>query len=568
MDLLVQGQILAQFARSALGWVWRNTHYPSPVKDNAKFMSPIEAVRLIGDGDVVADSGIGGTQRASVVYWAIRESFEKTGHPAGLTVMSIAGHGGRGLAPGTIEDLGRPGLCTRFVAGHFETCKAMLGLAAAGRCTLHCLPQGTMALLLDGLGAGRSSLLSRTGVGTFVDPRVGTGSAIAGGREQLISVRGERLRYRIPKIDVAVFNVPAADRKGNVYVKNAAMIGEAREIARAAKRNRGRVIANVGLVVDEGYGDVFLPADMIDAVVYYPDTEQAGGIPHRNHWPMFTTECDVSIAEGLERVRFVNWIAGFTPRRSAVDRAVARLAASVLAASVGKGALVNIGVGLPEEVCRVVFEAGLLDDLTLLTESGVIGGVPAPGIYFGTSVCPERIVSSAEIFKLCYERLDATCLGALQVDSQGNVNVSKRGPTIRDYVGPGGFIDLTTCARTIVFVSAWMARAVLEVDDGTVRIAREGTPKFVDRVDEITFNGPAALAAGKKVFYVTGVGVFRLTKRGVELVQRMPGIDVRRDILSRTSMKIVLPRGGRVPAVPRSIVTGQGFRLRVAGRRR
>ena len=48
----------------------------------------------------------------------------------------------------------------------------------------------------------------------------------------------------------------------------------------------------------------------------------------------------------------------------------------------------------------------------------------------------------------------------------------------------------------------------------------------------------------------------------------MPGIDVRRDILSRTSMKIVLPRGGRVPAVPRSIVTGQGFRLRVAGRRR
>ena len=97
----------------------------------------------------------------------------------------------------------------------------MLGLAAAGRCTLHCLPQGTMALLLDGLGAGRSSLLSRTGVGTFIDPRVGTGSAIAGGREQLISVRGERLRYRIPKIDVAVFNVPAADRKGNVYVKNA-----------------------------------------------------------------------------------------------------------------------------------------------------------------------------------------------------------------------------------------------------------------------------------------------------------------------------------------------------------
>src|SRR6185295_18673752 len=135
---------------------------------------------------------------------------------------------------------------------------------------------------------------------------------------------------------------------------------------------------------------------------------------------------------------------------------VARLAAATLLANVHKGAYVNIGIGLPEEVCRVVFEAGRLGDLTFLTESGVLGGLPAPGVYFGAALCPERILSSAEIFKLCYERLDATCLGVLQVDSLGNVNVSKRGDGPRNYVGPGGFIDLTAAAKTIVFVSAWM----------------------------------------------------------------------------------------------------------------
>src|SRR4029453_17929682 len=140
----------------------------------------------------------------------------------------------------------------------------MLELAAAGDCELQCIPQGTLALLIDALGRGEDSLLSETGVGTVVDPRVGTGSRVAAAGAPLISAEGDRLRYRIPSIDVAIFNAPAADRRGNIYVKHCATIGESAEIARAAKRHHGRVIANVGLVVDEGYDRVFLPAEMVD----------------------------------------------------------------------------------------------------------------------------------------------------------------------------------------------------------------------------------------------------------------------------------------------------------------
>jgi propionate CoA-transferase len=110
--------------------------------------------------------------------------------------------------------------------------------------------------------------------------------------DQLVTVEGDRLRYRIPPLDVAIFNAPAADRHGNIYVRNCAMIGETAEMARAAKRNHGRVIANVGLVVDEGYDRIYLPADLVDAVVYHPDTEQAV-IFHRWHWPALTTESTV-----------------------------------------------------------------------------------------------------------------------------------------------------------------------------------------------------------------------------------------------------------------------------------
>jgi acyl CoA:acetate/3-ketoacid CoA transferase len=49
------------------------------------------------------------------------------------------------------------------------------------------------------------------------------------------------------------------------------------------------------------------------------------------------------------------------------------------------------------------------------------------------------------------------------------------------------------------------------------------------------------------------------------LIQVMPGIDIQRDILAVSPMKIVLPEGDRVPVVTRDIVTGEGFRLRWPG---
>jgi len=317
----------------------------------------------------------------------------------------------------------------------------------------------------------------------------------------------------------------------------------------------------VGRVIEPDPDAVFLPADLIDAVVVFSRAEQSGTVPHRRSWSLFTPESDVSPAEGIERLRFINRVLRITPRRNAADAVLARLAASILTEQVHKGAFVNVGTGLPEEVCRLLAHEGLTDDVTLFTEGGTMGGVPAPGIFFGAAVRPIEIISSCETFRRCRGHLDVTLLGMLQADGRGNVNVSKRGEGAIHYVGAGGLMDFTAAADTICFISSWMTHAQIAVKGGRIRVRKTGKPKFLHAVDEVTFSGNEALRAGKKVLFATHVGVFELTERGMTLVRVMPGVDVQRDILDATPMRVVLPDTGPPEIVDSSIVTGQDFRL-------
>ena len=561
MNIFTKAQIILHIIRWRRRWYKRDTHYRFTVPGNPKFMGARDAVNLIPDGAVIGTSGLGANQWASVVYQAMREVYQETGHPRDLSIVCIGGQGARGRAPGSLEELGVEGLCTRFFTGHTETFKSILRLADAGKLELQCLPQGVIAYLIDGQERGEESLLTSTGVGSFMDPRIGRGTPVVGDAPQYVEVEGGQLRYRLPKITAAIFNAPSADREGNIYMKNAAMIGESYEITQAAKRNGGLVIANVGQVVDKGHDAVFLPATAIDAIVVHPDTEQAGAFKHIEYSPIFVLNSTMSVEEGIARLKFANDMLRYTPKRTPVDFALARTAAALFAENAHRGSLVNIGVGLPEEVCRLIYLAGLHDAITLFSESGVVGGLPAPGVFFGASVCPKEMVASTSIFRRCDKALDVSILGLLQVDSDGNVNVSKRGEGAINYVGPGGFIDFTAAAQTIVFVGSWMFGGKITLDGGQIKVVKRGKPKFVDKVDEITFSGKQALASGKRVFYVTNVGVFRLTDRGIELIRVAPGVDIQKDIIGFSPMRIALPTTGIVPLVDAAAITGKDFKL-------
>lgn len=102
----------------------------------------------------------------------------------------------------------------------------------------------------------------------------------------------------------------------------------------------------------------------------------------------------------------------------------------------------------------------------------------------------------------------------------------------------------------------------MQIVGGRLVIVKPGQHKFIERVSEITMSGAQALAKKKNVFYVTNVGVFQLTAKGMMLIEVMPGIDIRKDILEACPMRVVLPDNGEVPVTEISIVTGLGFKLR------
>jgi propionate CoA-transferase len=295
--------------------------------------------------------------------------------------------------------------------------------------------------------------------------------------------------------------------------------------------------------------------------VVNPRNEQAGGFLQARCPPYFSV-CSTEVDdEAVKLMKFINTFIEITPYRGNVADIIARLCAETFVKNTRPGAIVNIGIGIGEEVARMLYESGLYKDIVFTTEGGAYGGLPAAGVYFGAAINPQRLLSTAEMFHLYEERLDTSVLGFLQVDSVGNVNVSHRGPKMINFVGPGGFTDIVEHARTIIFVGNWMDKAHYELKDGRVSIKKQGKLKFVDKVDQITFNAKGALKKGKLVFYVTTVGVFKLTQEGLELIQLMPGIDIQKDIVDAGGARFIIPDHA-VPSVAPEVVSGNGFQLK------
>jgi propionate CoA-transferase len=510
-------------------------------------LSAAEAVQFIRDGQTVAIGGSGaGHAIPDILLRALGGRFRASGHPRDLTLLHAFGVGNqrdRGL-----QHMAFPEMYRRVVGGHWSMAPAMAQLAAEDAFEAYCLPAGVMVQLFHAAAAGSPGWLTRAGLHTFIDPRLEGGKLNAKAREDLVELverdGREYLFYRAIPIDVALLHASEADPEGNLGMNREAGFWHNCALAQAAKASGGITIAAVQRLAGPREihpRDVRVPGCFVDYLVLDPEQGQTFQTAFEPAWTGDALKAEDEFGDYPLSVRKV----------------IARRAALELA----PGAVLNVGFGIPDGVVKVAREQGLAATIVPTIEHGQFGGIPAEGLDFGSMYNPAAIVETGHMFNFYHGRgVDQCYLGFLEIDREGNVNVSKLGSAV---IGTGGFIDISQGARKCVFCGTLAVRSRAELAGGTLRYLELGRPKIVERVLQVTFSGKYARRLGQAVLYVTESAVFRLTAEGIRLEELAPGIDLERDIrpqlgfqpLLADPLKTMPPELFRDRPLPRSLFT-------------
>ena len=192
------------------------------------------------------------------------------------------------------------------------------------------------------------------------------------------------------------------------------------------------------------------------------------------------------------------------------------------------GDLVNLGIGMPTMVANYI-PADI--NVLLQSENGFIGIGPSPEVgqedkdTVNAGGMPVTILPGGACFDSAMSfalirggHVDATVLGALEVDEKGNLaNWIVPGKLVP---GMGGAMDLVTGAKKVI-------------------IAMEHTTK--DGLPKILKNCALPLTAVNAVdFIVTELGVMEMTKDGIVLKELASGVTVE-DIQAKTEAVLIIP---------------------------
>ncbi len=499
----------------------------------AKIVSAAEAVARIDDGAVVTVSSSSGLGCPDKVLQAMGERFETEGHPRNLTTLHPIAAGDMYGIKG-IDHIARDGLLKRVIAGSYPSGPSSMPMPliwkmiVEDRVEAYNVPSGILFDMHRDVAARRPGVLTQVGLDTFVDPRREGCAMNASAAGHPIVHRHEMAGdtwLHFPNIvpDVAIIRGTTADEKGNLTFEHEGATLGALDQAIAVRNHRGLVIAQVKRVTAAGSlrpHDVHVPGHLVDLVVVDPEQKQA-------------TETDYDPAISGEIMR--PW-ESFRLAEHGIEKVIARRAAMELE----DGQSANLGFGISASVPRILLEEGYPQSITWAIEQGAVGGMPLGGFAFGCASNADAILPAPSQFSYFQGGgFDVSFLSFLEVDRNGNVNVSKLGKKPYLTAGCGGFVDITANARKIVFSGYFEAGAKLDLGRDAIRVSEPGRfAKMVDEVEHVTFSGRRARQLEQDVIYVTERCVMRLGDDGLVATEIMPGIVPEEDIVQAS--------GGRV----------------------
>ncbi|MDR1320274.1 MAG: acyl CoA:acetate/3-ketoacid CoA transferase [Gracilibacteraceae bacterium] len=500
----------------------------------AKFITKEEAAKLIPDRATLAVTGFVASNVPETLCSALEDRFIKEGCPRGLTLFSEGGFGHFNFFPDNPEEIrgqdhfAHEGLLAKSITAHYGMAPATGRLIARNKIRAYAIPQGILAQLTHAMAGRKPGIFTKTGIGTYVDPRIDGGKMNLITDEDIVRVMevdGEEwLFFKSVDLDACFIRCTTADELGNLSMEHDTVITEPLQMAQAVKARDGIVIAEVTRVAKAGTLDprrVRVPFIVVDYVVVSDERHKSQAYDAFYFNPAACGELRVPVDS-------INSIP-LDQRKTIARRAAMELF---------PGAIVSLGIGIGEGVAAVAAEEGFDDALTLTVEGGAIGGIPCGGAGFGASINACAMIHQKEQFDF-YDGcgVDFCFLGMAEFDESGNVNVSKMPGRV---IGSGGFVNISQGAKEAVFCGTLTTGGLkTKIEDGKMVIVQEGgTKKLLPQVEQITYSGNFAVQNKKKVIYITERCVFELRPDGMVLTEIAPGIDLQTHVLDQVVGKI------------------------------
>lgn len=498
-----------------------------------KLASLAAAAAMIPDHAIVSVSSSSGLGCPDATLKAIGQRFDKTGAPRNITTIHPIAAGDMYGING-IDHIARKGLLKRVIAGSYPSGPSsresprIWQMIHNNEVEAYNLPSGIIFHMHREAAAKRPGVLTKIGWDTVVDPahRGGKMNSITG--EDIVTrvefAGDEWLFYKSIPVDVAIVRGTTADEAGNLSMEHEGAYLGALDQALAARNNGGIVIAQVKRVAPYGSlppQSIRVPSTLIDCIVLDPEQLQT---TQTSYEPAISGE----LPRPMTSFPHVEWD---------VTKVIARRAAMTLK----EGETVNLGFGISALVPYILLEEGLHGSVTWVIEQGAVGGLPLQGFQFGCASNLEAIIASPDQFTYFQGAgFDRSLLSFMEVDAAGSVNVSRLASKPHVTAGIGGFIDITSGAKHIVFSGAFTAGGLkLAVDDGQLRILQEGRfKKFVPNIEEVTFSGRRARETAQKVTYITERCVISLEPQGLTVTEIAPGIGLEEDVLCQAGIDL------------------------------